>query len=188
MLYDASLRLAAAALGVALSTLQVQTPAPATPTPSPSPEAPLPEEEVRARERMALLSISTVLQAQKAYAAENGALFDEFRCLTAPRDCRPALPADAAPFLDPTYEWLEPKLGYARKFHPGPKATAEQVTRARASATSLTAFAFTATPIQAGRTGGRAFCGDSTGRVCMRLDGREPTVKEGRCEPCLKLQ
>jgi hypothetical protein len=39
-----------------------------------------------------------------------------------------------------------------------------------------------------GRTGGRAFCGDTSGRMCMRADGREPPVKDGRCEPCRKLE
>ena len=58
----------------------------------------------------------------------------------------------------------------------------------RASPTSLTAYAFTVSPLNPGRSGGRAFCGDSTGRMCVRLDGREPPVKDGRCEPCQKLQ
>src|SRR5918995_137651 len=170
MAYDASLRMAAAAIGVGLSTLQSQTPPPASPSPTPEAAAALAPEEIRARERMALLALSTVLQAQKAYAAQNGSYFDEFRCLTAPAECVPAFAADGAPFLDPSYPWLQPRLGYARKFHPGPKATADQVARARASPTSLTAFAFTATPLHPGRTGGRAFCGDSSGRMCMRAD------------------
>ncbi|HEY7509633.1 MAG TPA: hypothetical protein VIG50_05230 [Vicinamibacteria bacterium] len=145
-------------------------------------------DEVRARERMALIAVSTVVQAGKAYAAVNGQLFDELRCFMAPAECIPNFPAEEAPFLDPTYPWLDTRLGYARKFHPGPKATPEQIARWRASPSSLTAFAFTVFPAVLGRSGGRAFCGDSSGRMCVRNDGREPLVRDGKCDPCQKLQ
>ena len=185
-------RNAGAALGAAMIAvpLLAQSPPSPTPTPSPSPSPvadKLSPEEIKARERMALIAVSTIVQAEKAYAAVNSALFDEMRCLTAPAECIPNFPATEAPFLDPGHPWLEPRLGYARKFHPGPRAPAEQVARGRASPTSLTAFAFTVSPIVPGRTGGRAFCGDSGGRMCMRPDGREPPVKDGRCDPCQKL-
>jgi hypothetical protein len=190
-------RNAGAALGAAMVAVPLLAQSPPSPTPSPTPSpSPSPPaaaeklslEEVKARERMALIAISAIVQAEKAYAAVNSALFDEVRCLTAPAECIPNYPATEAPFLDPGFPWLEPRLGYARNFHPGPKAPAEQVARGRASPTSLTSFAFTVFPIVPGRTGGRAFCGDSGGRMCMRLDGREPPVKDGRCEPCQKLQ
>ena len=137
---------------------------------------------------MALLALSTLMQAEKAYAARNGLLFDELRCLVAPAGCIPGFPAEDAPFLDPTYPWLEPRLGYARKLHAGPRATPDQIARASASPSSLTAVAFTLTPLVPGKTGGRAFCGDTSGRMCVSADGREPPVKDGRCEPCRKLQ
>lgn len=162
--------------------------APPSPTAAASAPEKLTQEEVRARERMALIAVSTVAQAEKAYAAVNGGYFDEMRCLTVPANCIPNYPAAEAPFLDPDHPWLEARLGYARKFHPGPKATPEQVARARASPTSLTSFAFTVFPVAPGRTGGRAFCADSSGRLCVRHDGREPPVKDGRCDPCRKLQ
>jgi hypothetical protein len=199
----AAVRTAMAAVLAACAALPApgQEPPAPTPTPSPSPvttptpaptpppaASPLGADEIRARERMALIAVSTILQAEKAYAAVNGSFFDEIRCLSAPAECIPSYPADEAPFLDPGYPWLETRLGYARKFHPGPKAPAEQVARGRASPTSLTAFAFTVTPLVPGRTGGRAFCGDSSGRMCVRADGREPAVNDGRCEPCQKLQ
>ena len=109
-------------------------------------------------------------------------------CLTAPEKCIPGFAADGAPFLDPSYAWLEPRLGYARKFHPGAPADPAAIAKARASPSSLRAFAFTATPLTPGVTGGRAFCGDSGGRLCMTADGREPPVKDGRCDPCQKIQ
>ena len=182
-------RAAGVALGAAAIAVPLFAQAPPSPTPSPSPVADkISLEEIKTRERLALIAISTIVQAEKAYAAVNSTFFDEIRCLTAPAQCIPNYPDTEAPFLDPGYPWLDAKLGYARKFHPGPKAPAEQVARGRASPTSLTAFAFTVSPMVPGRTGGRAFCGDSGGRMCMRLDGREPPVKDGRCDPCLKLQ
>jgi hypothetical protein len=166
----------------------LQTPAPdPSPTASPTAEALTPE-AMRARERNVLIAVSTVLHAEKTYAAENGGFFDEIRCLMRPPECKPGLAADAAPFLDPTYNWLEPRLGYARVFHPGPKATPDEIQRTGASPTSLKAFAYTATPLQAGVTGSRGFCGDSGGRLCFTPDGRDPPVKDGRCDPCKKMQ
>ena len=164
-----------------------QSPAPSA---SPAPEEPakLTPEEMRARERMILIAISSVVHAERTYAADNGTFFDEIRCLTQPGQCRPAFPADGAPFLDPTYEWLEPRLGYSRKFHPGPRASPEEIAQAKASPTSLKAFAFTAAPLRPGETGTRAFCGDSSGRMCFTPKGTEPPVKDGRCDPCQKLQ
>src|SRR5262245_57528023 len=110
MAVPASLRTAVAALLAALSSsLAPQAPAP-TPSPAPSPER-VSAEDIRARERMALIALSTLMQAEKAYGARNGGLFDEVRCLVAPAGCIPGFPADEAAFLDPTYPWLEPRLG-----------------------------------------------------------------------------
>jgi hypothetical protein len=152
-----------------------------------APAAPPSDEEFRGRERMALLAISTVVQAEKMFASVNGSLYGELRCLTHPTECLPAFDPQAASFLDPTYDWLESRLGYDRKFHPGPKATDEQLRRAGANPGSLTAFAFTVTPTQPGVSGRRAFCADSTGKICFTPDGREPPVRNGRCDPCRKL-
>jgi hypothetical protein len=143
---------------------------------------------MRERERAVLLTVSTVLLGERMYADANGRFFDEIRCLADPASCIPGVPADAAPFLDPTYPWLEPRLGYVRRFHPGPRAAPPDIAKARASPSSLVSFAFTVTPLAPGVTGGRAFCGDSGGRMCMTADGREPPVRDGRCDPCQKLQ
>jgi hypothetical protein len=164
---------------------------PAAPAASPSPDAAevtLTPQQIKDRERNVLLTVSTVLLGQRTYASSNGKFFDEIACLLEPWKCIPGFPSDGAPFLDPTYAGLEPRLGYARKFHPGPKAAPDAIAKAKASPSSLQAFAFTATPLKPGVTGGRAFCGDSGGRTCMTADGSEPPVKDGRCEPCQKLQ
>ena len=164
------------------------TPAPAAEASPVAVETPLSPEKIKERERNVLLTISTIVLGQRTYASANGGFFDEITCLTKPESCIPGFGADGAPFLDPTYAWLEPRLGYVRKFHPGPKADPGAVAKAKASPSSLQAFAFTATPVKPGVTGGRAFCGDSGGRTCMTADGREPPVKDGRCDPCQKLQ
>jgi hypothetical protein len=170
---------------------QTPSPSPVETSPAPAPSASaeaLTPDAMRARERNVLIAVSTIVHAERSYAQGNGGFFDEVRCLTHPAQCRPGLPADTAPFLDPTYAWLEPRLGYARAFHAGPQSTAEEIERAGASPTSVKAFAFTAAPLQPGVTGSRGFCGDSTGRLCFTPDGREPPVKDGRCDPCKKLE
>jgi hypothetical protein len=154
----------------------------------PPAEDALTPDQMRRREATVIATVSTVVFAEKQYAAENGSFFDEIRCLTAPAGCIPGLDANAAPFLDPTYPWLEPRLGYHRAFHAGPRADPAAVARAKASPSSLRAFAFTATPVKPGVSGGRAFCADSTGRMCMTKDGSAPPVRDGRCEPCQRIQ
>ena len=161
-------------------------PAPVSaPAPPPTPPPQLTADQIRARERMALVSLSTVVQAQQSYAALNQGLFDSITCLMQPGQCIPGQ-KDATPVLDPGYHWLEPRLGYVMRIHPGPAASPDQVRRG-ASPTSTVTFAATVTPEYPGRTGGRAFCADSAGRMCF-TDGSAPPVKDGRCEPCKKLQ
>jgi len=179
--------LAAPAVLLAGMALAFAAPGAAQDPESASPPAALSEEEMRGRERIALLAMSTVTQAEKMYAAANGSLYGEMRCLTHPTECLPGFDPQAASFLDPTYDWLEPRLGYDQKFHPGPKATDEQVRSAGAHPGSLTAFAFTVTPTVPGVSGRRAFCADSRGKMCVTPDGREPPVRNGRCDPCRKL-
>ena len=173
---------------VALSA-RAQTPVPpapvSAPAPPPTPPPQMTADQIRWRERMALVSLSTVVQAQESYAAMNQGLFDSITCLTQPGQCIPGQ-KDATPVLDPGYHWLEPRLGYVMQFHPGPSAPPEKV-RGGASASSIVAFAVTITAEFPGRTGGRAFCADSAGRMCF-TPGSAPPVKDGRCEPCKKLQ
>ncbi len=160
---------------------------PAAPVATPPPARPMSVEVARTLERNVLLVAQTVMAAQRMYAAANHGLFDSLRCLGVPWECIPGFSAEAAPFLDTSYDSLEPRLGYARRFHPGPVATADEIRAARASPSSLKAYAFTLTP-QRTEWGLRSFCADSKGRLCMRTDGLEPTVKGGLCDPCRKLE
>lgn len=146
-------------------------------------------EMLRTRERIAMLDLRTVLMAGKEYAALNGGYFGPPECLTAPEKCRPDLPKDQGPLLDPTHDWMATRIGYDRKFHPGPVADEEARVRAKAAPGSLKAYAFTVTPTKAGETGLRSFCGDSTGKFCAMASGVEPPVRDGRCMPvCKELQ
>ncbi|HLA76404.1 MAG TPA: hypothetical protein VJU18_02365 [Vicinamibacteria bacterium] len=149
-----------------------------------SPEA----QAMRARENMAIIAVRTVVVAQKGYAAANHSFYDQIPCLMRPWDCIPGHPTDGAPFLDPTYDWLAPRLGYSWRFHAGPAPTPEEIAVVNASNTSLRAFAFSAAPLKAGETGTRGFCGDSAGNMCVTKDGSEPPVRNGRCDPCKKLE
>jgi hypothetical protein len=159
---------------------------PPTPVPTPTPPlVPLSEDERRAVERNILLVAQTVMAAERMYASANRGLFDQLRCLGTPWECIPGFSADAASFLDASYDWLEPRLGYARRFHAGPAATPQE--RNGASPTSLRSYAFTLTPQRQGN-GLRAFCVDSKGRLCVREDGLEAPVKNGLCDPCRKLE
>jgi hypothetical protein len=146
-------------------------------------------EALRGRDRSALLDVRTVVMAGRAYAAANGSLFGTLSCYTHPETCLPDFPKDAAPFLDASHDWLAVRLGYARTFHSGPPASEEEIQRAKAAPGSLKSFAFTVAPVKPGETGLRAFCGDSTGRICVSRDGSEPRVKDGRCaQPCPELK
>jgi hypothetical protein len=146
-------------------------------------------ERLRGRDRSALLDVRTVITAGRQYAAANRSLFGPLSCLTHPETCLPAFPADAAPFLDPTHDWLATRLGYVRKFHSGPTASEEEIQRGGAAPSSLKSFAFTAYPQKPGESGLRGFCGDSSGHICVSRDGSEPRVKDGRCAPpCEELR
>jgi hypothetical protein len=146
-------------------------------------------ETLRMRDRAALLDLRTVLVAAREFARGNGGYFGELRCLTAPESCRPDYPKDKAPLLDPTHDWLATRLGYVRKFHPGPLVDEPTRAKAGAAAGSLKSFAFTVAPEAAGQTGLRAFCGDSTGKVCAVASGEPPPVKDGLCPPpCRELK
>src|SRR5260370_14137489 len=134
---------------------------------TPAQEEPLDAEAVRGRGRAALLNVRTVLLAEKQFAMRNGALYGPFECLTKPATCLPGFPKEDAPFLDPTYDWLEARLGYERRFHPGPKATEDELHRAKALPDTLKTFPFTPVPLKPAETRLRAYSGDASGKICF---------------------
>ena len=132
---------------------------------------------VAANEAAAIGDTRTVISAEAAYQDANAGYFDTIECLGTPGRCIPGFTGSA--FLPDGLAHGEVVTnGYRRRFHPGPTA---QPTPPKASPTSLMAFAYTASPAVRGKTGVRAFCGDSTGRICYVMTGEEPEVEAGVC-------
>jgi len=81
-----------------------------------------------------------------------------------------AVPSTASAGLVEPIRW-----GYRRTLHL-PAASAATAAQSRG-------FAVTATPLEPGRSGVRAFCADTTGAMCFNLDGTAPPVRpDGTCD------
>ena len=131
--------------------------------------------------------IRTVISAEAAYQSASGGYYGPPHCLAAPTTC---LPAYSGPtFLDPELASATVKNGYRRMFHAGPVASATTSDAgAPAPTTSLESFAYTAVPVEPGKTGTRGFCGDASGRVCFTPGGSAPALVGGLCDPsCQEL-
>ena len=135
---------------------------------------------VSANESAAIGDIRAVVSAQAAYHSANGGWYEgNLECLATPfAGCVPNYPANGPTFLDPVLSDRQPKSGYERRFEPGRMAA---VHPAISSPTSVGEYAYVATPVRAGQTGVRSFCGDSTGLICFRADGAEIRVLGGAC-------
>lgn len=142
------------------------------------------ETRVRANEAAIVADARALLGAENAFAAANRGFFGPLDCLAKPAGC---IPKYAGPVLlaeDPTGL----RVGYVRRFVPGPAPAAQEVKKAKASASSLRTWALVAVPAEPGESGERGFCADSTGRVCSTEESTEPVVTEGRCpEVCATL-
>ena len=142
---------------------------------------------VSANEAATIGDIRTVISAEAAYQSVSGGFYGPPECLGRPSEC---LPQYSGPtFLDSTLASGATKSGYRRTFHAGAAASAAPSAPGVPAATGgLETFAYTAVPVEPGKTGVRGFCGDSTGRVCFTADGSEPAVVGGGCDPgCLAL-
>ena len=146
---------------------------------------------VSANESAAIGDVRTVISAQAAYQASNGGWYDgNLECLAAPfSGCVPGYPANAPTFLDPVLASRQPKSGYVRRFEPGRMVTVDATL---SSPTSVAEYAYVTTPVTAGQTGVRSFCGDATGLICFRADGADIRVLGGVCpdrtQGCMPLQ
>ena len=109
----------------------------------------------------------------------NWGFFDSMECLAFPVSCIPEYPVAGPSFLGEDLAGASVKNGYARTFYPGPPAMA--TAGSGVSSTSMTSFAYVAEPQLPGQSGLRAFCGDSTGRVCATPSGEMPPVVDGVC-------
>jgi hypothetical protein len=132
--------------------------------------------------------VRTLLSAEAGYAAVNGGYYDVPSCLVAPARCIPGARPDVPGFVDARMGRLEPREGYQFRFAPGPPAALKGDEGAKVSKSSLASFAVVAVPLPAIGYG-RAFCGDSSGRICARADGSMPPIQDGRCpEECETLR
>lgn len=130
-------------------------------------------------ERNTLDDIQAVSSAMAAYGSENQGFFDWPRCLVDPPSCLPGY--EGPPMMARELASLAPRHGYRRAFHLGPPAPRTGYVR---SPTSIISFAYTAVPLQVGRTGNRAFCVDASGYVRESEYGASSLVTaDGRCTP-----
>ncbi len=144
---------------------------------------------VSANEAVAIGDARSVISAEMSYASSNGGYYDILECLSNPYNCIPDYPTTAPTFLGAELTSALVKSGYRRTFYPGANAdlTAEQ--SSVLSPTSLVTFAYVAVPENPGVTGVRAFCADSTGRICAIPDGEVPAILDGTCPmECMNLQ
>jgi hypothetical protein len=137
-----------------------------------------------ANEAVAVGDIRTLVSAEMIFMGVTNGAYGDLRCLHIPAECIKDIPDEK--LLEKAVMAPE-KNGYRRKFHPG-----SRVESPKAKGTPspfVKTFAFTAVPLTPGESGTRAFCGDSTGRVCVNADGAEPVVTGGLCAaPCTELK
>jgi uncharacterized membrane protein YhaH (DUF805 family) len=144
---------------------------------------------VAANEASAIGNVRTVISAQAAYQSVNQGFYEgQWECLAGVQTCIPDYTGPT--FLDATL-FAGPRSGYRHELHAGAPAVAAK----GASPSSTDAFAVIAYPDTPGKTGVRAFCGDSSGRVCAITNGRKDELVTGsgesgmRCaDACLELR
>jgi uncharacterized membrane protein YhaH (DUF805 family) len=145
---------------------------------------------ISATEAGAIGNVRTVVSAQAAYQSVNQGFYEgQWECLAGVQTC---IPDYAGPtFLDATL-FAGPRSGYVHELHGGAPATAAK----GISPSSTDAFAVIAYPVTPFKTGVRAFCGDSSGRICVVANGSRDELLAGssgqsglRCaDACLELR
>jgi TPR repeat protein len=132
-------------------------------------------------EAAAIGQLRTLITAQWAYHEVNHGWFDaKLTCLQEPSTCLAGYPSDGATFLPAKFE-PDDRKGYSFKLIAGPPP--EQRLAAEASRSSVTCYAYVATPSGPEAVGGRSFCGDSSGVICAHADGHE--ITPGQSCSCL---
>jgi hypothetical protein len=128
-----------------------------------------------ANESAAIGDLRTVISGQAAYQSANGGQFGDLACLSAPATCIKGYSGPS--FLGTDLTSLADKSGYRRAFHPGRRGT-----RAR----SLQGFAYTAVPVEPGKTGSRSFCGEASGLIRFDPSGGDIKPVGGVCPATLE--
>jgi type II secretory pathway pseudopilin PulG len=141
----------------------------------------------QAGESATIGDLRTMVSAQYAYQSANAGYFEgRLECLATPAEgCIPNYPASGPWFVDKTMT-VSPRRGYNFQFFPG--ATPAQIDPATMSPSSISEFAYLASPASP-QSGTRVFCADHNGVICHWSDGTVPDVSNGRCpENCPALQ
>jgi hypothetical protein len=132
---------------------------------------------IAANEAAAIGDTRSVISAELAFESTAQG-YGDLACLARPASCLKSYSGPA--FLDETLSGATEKNGFKRAFHPGPVGKTRGTYRA---------FAYTATPIEVGKTGTRSFCGDSTGRICFDGKGAPIVPAAGACpQTCAELK
>jgi type II secretory pathway pseudopilin PulG len=124
---------------------------------------------ISANEAATIGDIRTVISAEAAYQAV-GHGYADMPCLANAASCVKGYVGTA--FLSKDLAEAKRKSGYDRTFHPGLAGQLPGTYRK---------FAYTATPVEPGKSGVRSFCGDSTGRVCFEPTGCAIVPTDGAC-------
>lgn len=141
---------------------------------------PLDDARRGAFEAAALGDLRTMVSAQAAYQSANVGWYEgRLSCLGTPWDCIPRYPRSGPRFLDPELASGQVKLSYSRKLIAGPKPN--RLPAGQASPSSATRYAYTVTPVPGAPQGSRSFCGDASGNICFRTDGREIVAPSAWC-------
>jgi len=126
--------------------------------------------------------IRAVISTQARYRETTGGYAGRLECLWSPGKCFPGYaesPADFIPLTEVRQVPGRPQIyarGYEYLLAPGAPASASY-----AGSSAVQSYALVAVPIEPGRTGVRAFCGESSGRICETRDGTPPKVENGEC-------
>lgn len=128
-----------------------------------------------ANESAAIGDIRTVISAQAAYQSSSGGLYGDLTCLSTPATCIKAYKGPV--FLDTQLTSLQPKNGYRRGFYPGKKGKGLHAWQG---------YAYTAVPVEPGKTGTRSFCGGEDGVIRFDPAGGDIKPVGGACPATLK--
>jgi len=133
---------------------------------------------IAANEAGAIGDVRSVVSAQHAYAASNGAFYGYISCLGTPSNC--GFAAATTPFIDAQIASLTTKQGYVRSFTAGNVGTG-------APDSGLMTFVYFATPSGVAQTGNRGFGGDNSGMICQTTTGAPPATSaqslDSNCTP-----
>lgn len=128
------------------------------------------EARLSANEAATIGDTRTVISAQAAYQAMGDGSYGELKCLADPKSCNASY--DGPQFIDKELAEATTKSGYNRQFKLADGS-----------------FAYASTPVKAGDTGKRSFCGDASGMICQNADGAPFDISSGRCpEGCTPVE